>query len=69
MGEVPPAASQNHEQNGGITTMHMKTPESNSPATHLGNFLKRMGLAGFTFFLSKGLLWLLVPWLAHSAMF
>jgi len=49
--------------------MHMKTPESNSPATHLGNFLKRMGLAGFTFFLSKGLLWLLVPWLAHSAMF
>ena len=32
-------------------------------------WLKRMGLAGFLFFFLKGMLWLLIPWLAHSAMF
>lgn len=26
-----------------------------------GSFWKRLGLAGFTFFLVKGLLWLVVP--------
>ena len=33
------------------------------------HWLKRMGLAGFLFFFLKGMLWLLIPWLAHSAMF
>jgi hypothetical protein len=32
-------------------------------------WLKRLGFAGFAFFLIKGLMWLLVPWLAHSALF
>jgi hypothetical protein len=49
--------------------MYLKTKASNSPVVHRGHFLKRMGLAGFAFFFCKGLLWLLVPWLAHSALF
>jgi len=32
------------------------------------HWLKRMGLAGFLFFFLKGMLWLLIPWLVHSAM-
>ncbi len=31
--------------------------------------LKRMGLAGFSFFFIKGMLWVLIPILAHSAWF
>ena len=31
--------------------------------------LRRMGLAGFSFFFIKGMLWLLIPILAHSALF
>jgi len=46
--------------------MYMKTKFQT--ARH-GHFLKRMGLAGFAFFFIKGLLWLLVPWLAHLAIF
>ena len=49
--------------------MQMKTHidlPGTSPQTH---WLKRMGMAGFTFFFVKGLLWLLIPWLAHSALF
>jgi len=49
--------------------MYMKTKASNPLTAHRGHFLKRMGLAGFAFFFLKGLLWLLVPWLAHSAIF
>ena len=30
--------------------------------------LRRMGFAGFSFFFIKGMLWLLIPILAHSAM-
>jgi hypothetical protein len=33
------------------------------------NMLKRMGLAGFSFFFIKGMLWVLIPILAHSALF
>jgi hypothetical protein len=33
------------------------------------NRLKQMGLVGFSFFFIKGLLWLLIPILAHSALF
>jgi hypothetical protein len=49
--------------------MYMKSRSLNSQSTHRGHLLKRMGLAGFAFFFFKGLLWLLVPWLAHSAIF
>lgn len=31
--------------------------------------LRKLGLAGFTFFMVKGLLWILVPLAAHSALF
>jgi hypothetical protein len=31
--------------------------------------LKRMGFAGFLFFFLKGMLWLLIPWMAHLAVF
>jgi len=49
--------------------MNMKPRVLNPQTTYRGHFLKRMGLAGFTFFFLKGLAWLLIPWLAHSAMF
>jgi len=50
--------------------MYLKSEDLNpQSANHGRHFLKRMGLAGFTFFFLKGLLWLLVPWLAHSAIF
>jgi len=32
-------------------------------------WLKRMGLAGFSFFFIKGMLWLLIPIMVHSAFF
>lgn len=31
--------------------------------------VKKLGVAGFTFFLVKGLLWILIPLAAHSAWF
>jgi len=37
-----------------------------SPSSPL---LRRMGLAGFSFFFIKGMLWLLIPILAHSVFF
>jgi len=49
--------------------MYMKTRASNPPTARRGHHLKRMGLAGFAFFFLKGLLWLLVPWLAQSIIF
>ncbi len=49
--------------------MYMKTKASHSEGDTRGHYLKRMGLAGFAFFFIKGLLWLLIPWLAHSAIF
>lgn len=49
--------------------MYMKSSELKThPAANLHR-LKRMGLAGFAFFFLKGMLWLLIPWLAHSTMF
>jgi hypothetical protein len=39
------------------------TPDQNK------HWLKRMGWAGFSFFFIKGMLWLIVPLLAHSALF
>lgn len=39
------------------------------PGTHPAtteSWLKRIGFAGFVFFFLKGMLWLLIPWLAHS---
>lgn len=50
--------------------MYLKSEDLNTQSAHHDRrFLKRMGLAGFAFFFLKGLLWLLVPWLAHSAIF
>lgn len=36
-------------------------PHAPPPARPPGTWLKRLGLAGFTFFLVKGLMWLVVP--------
>lgn len=50
--------------------MYVKPQEMNAKSSMGGgHFLKRIGLAGFMFFFLKGLLWLLLPWLAHSAVF
>ncbi len=35
--------------------------ETSTHHSHFAGWLKRMGLAGFFFFLAKGLMWLLVP--------
>jgi len=35
----------------------------NPPQKKLVRFIKRIGVVGFLFFLGKGLLWLLVPYL------
>jgi len=32
-------------------------------------WLKRMGAVGFSFFFIKGMLWILIPLLAHMAIF
>ena len=40
--------------------MQMTTP-TNSP-----NWLRRVGLAGFLFFLAKGMAWLSLPYLAAT---
>jgi hypothetical protein len=39
---------------------------SPAPRTH---WIKRMGVAGFSFFMIKGLFWLLIPLLAHTTLF
>jgi hypothetical protein len=49
--------------------MYMKPSVMNTPSSANTHWLKRMGIAGFAFFFLKGMLWLLIPWLAHSAMF
>lgn len=49
--------------------MHLQTKTSNPITTGRGHLLKRMGLTGFAFFFLKGLMWLLIPWLTHSAIF
>jgi hypothetical protein len=49
--------------------MYMNTDETTTQRAPKAHWLRRMGLAGFLFFFLKGMLWLLIPWLAHSAMF
>jgi len=49
-----------------MTTREFGQKIVSSPSSPL---LKRMGLAGFSFFFIKGMLWLLIPILAHSALF
>ena len=49
--------------------MNMHISATRSPDSKGVHWLKRMGLAGFSFFLIKGMLWLLIPWLAHSTLF
>ena len=49
--------------------MNTKTERHTEEITPLASLLRRMGLVGFSFFLIKGLLWLLIPILAHLALF
>lgn len=49
--------------------MNMHLPEAQIPESRRDHWLKRMGVAGFAFFFIKGMLWLLIPWLAHSTLF
>jgi len=49
--------------------MYLKISATERQVISTPHWLKRMGLAGFAFFFLKGMLWLLIPWLAHSAMF
>ena len=49
--------------------MYAKIPSAEAQNVTDRSWLKRMGLAGFMFFFLKGIMWLLIPWLAHSAMF
>lgn len=49
--------------------MNMNTIKAELPVSGGRHWLRRFGLAGFSFFLIKGMLWLLIPWLAHSALF
>jgi hypothetical protein len=49
--------------------MYLNTSGVEKHSISTPHWLKRMGLAGFAFFFLKGMLWLLIPWLAHSAMF
>lgn len=52
-----------------ICAMSMKEPspkgaeELDKPANKFISWLKRIGIAGFIFFLVKGLLWLIIPYL------
>ena len=49
--------------------MYMNSNETNDVSNHQAHWLRRMGIAGFLFFFLKGMLWLLIPWLAHSTVF
>ena len=48
--------------------MYIKSLPMRTHTTAGTHWLKRMGFVGFTFFFLKGMLWLLIPWLAHSAL-
>lgn len=47
--------------------MFMNSDKANGVSDTQAHWLRRMGIAGFLFFFLKGMLWLLIPWLAHSA--
>ncbi len=49
--------------------MYSGMTEIEKQSINVPRWLKRMGMAGFTFFFLKGMLWLLIPWLVHSAWF
>jgi hypothetical protein len=49
--------------------MYMKLSIPTFSARQNPAWLTRMGRAGFAFFFIKGMLWLLIPMLAHSALF
>lgn len=49
--------------------MYSKIMSSSKQQNLETHWLKRMGLAGFAFFFLKGMLWLIIPWLAHTAVF
>ena len=49
--------------------MYMNSDAASRASNRQAHWLRRMGIAGFLFFFLKGMLWLLIPWLAHSALF
>jgi hypothetical protein len=51
-----------------LTKEHTEEKKLECPVPHdkrwpMWRFIKRMGIAGFMFFLIKGLLWLIIPYL------
>jgi hypothetical protein len=50
-------------------TMYIPSIGSERVSSIRTRLLKRMGFAGFLFFFLKGMLWLLIPWMAHLAVF
>lgn len=47
----------------------MSTPSSVAPPPAQQRWLRRLGAAGFAFFLIKGLLWIVLPILAAMGLF
>lgn len=48
--------------------MDRKNVELKALDGHETNWIRRMGLAGFSFFFIKGMLWLIVPLIARAAL-
>jgi len=46
--------------------MYFAAQESESRSTSTRHWFRRFGLVGFLFFFLKGMLWLIIPWIAHS---
>ena len=49
--------------------MSIKSEAMKIDSAPKAHWLRRLGLTGFSFFFIKGMLWLLIPLLAHSALF
>jgi len=50
------------------TAVDQSSPTRSAPEVR-GRWLKRLGVAGFLFFLIKGLLWLIIPGLIAAGVF
>jgi hypothetical protein len=49
--------------------MIMRSTGAKNHAGRDTSWMRRLGFAGFAFFFIKGILWLLIPVLAHLALF
>jgi hypothetical protein len=47
---------------------HTRTLQPTELGPGLGSIAKKLGIAGFTFFLVKGLLWLIIPGIIAAAL-